>query len=112
VELICGKSRPLETVEGGEGIYGLRRALVLAGAESQVVSLWKVADAATRDLMVAHYRQLLAGEGRAEALRQAQLEIIAGTRTGSGTISISPSARRSSSTVGRIGRSMVRIDGK
>lgn len=64
-------------VQTGEGVYGLRRALVLAGAESQVMSLWKVADDATRDLMVAYYRRLLAGEGRAETLRQAQLEIMA-----------------------------------
>ncbi|MBI4638508.1 MAG: tetratricopeptide repeat protein [Candidatus Rokubacteria bacterium] len=60
----------------GEGVYGLRRALVIAGAESQVLSLWKVADEATRDLMIAFYRRLLAGEGRAEALRQAQLEML------------------------------------
>lgn len=57
----------------GEGIYGLRRALILAGSESQVVSLWQVSDAATRDLMVAYYKELLAGHGRGEALRQVQL---------------------------------------
>src|SRR5262249_48119741 len=58
-------------VKNGEGVYGLRRAVVMAGAESQVMSLWKVADDATRDLMVAYYRRLTHGEGRAEALRQA-----------------------------------------
>jgi CHAT domain-containing protein/Tfp pilus assembly protein PilF len=68
----------LGDVRGGEGVYGLRRALVLAGSESQVMSLWQVSDAATRDLMVAYYRRLQAGEGRTEALRQVQLEMIRG----------------------------------
>jgi CHAT domain-containing protein len=59
-------------VQNGEGVYGLRRALVLAGAETQVASLWKVADAATKDLMVEYYQRLLQGEGRSAALRAAQ----------------------------------------
>ena len=63
-------------VQTGEGVYGLRRALVNAGAETQVMSLWKVDDAATRDLMVDYYRRLQAGEGRSEALRQAQLAML------------------------------------
>jgi len=42
--------------------------MVLAGAESQVMSLWQVNDEATRDLMVEYYRRLQAGEGRSEAL--------------------------------------------
>jgi CHAT domain-containing protein len=41
----------LGEVKNGEGVYGLRRALVLAGSESQVMSLWSVSDAAPRDLM-------------------------------------------------------------
>src|SRR6185295_7202457 len=64
------------TVHNGEGIYGLRRALVLAGSESQVMSLWQISDDATRDLMVGYYKRLRAGEGRAEALRQVQLELL------------------------------------
>ncbi|MDF0673932.1 MAG: CHAT domain-containing protein [Nitrospira sp.] len=63
-------------VQNGEGVYGLRRALVLAGAESQVTSLWKVADDATKDLMVDYYHRLLKGEGRSEALRNAQLTMM------------------------------------
>ena len=38
-------------VQNGEGVYGLRRALVLAGAQTQLASLWKVADTVTKDLM-------------------------------------------------------------
>ncbi len=63
-------------VQNGEGVYGLRRALVLAGAESQVTSLWQVADDATKDLMVDYYKRLLNGEGRSEALRNAQLTMM------------------------------------
>jgi CHAT domain-containing protein/Tfp pilus assembly protein PilF len=65
------------TVENGEGVYGLRRALVLAGAQSQLVSLWNVADVATQELMLDYYQRLLKGEGRSEALRSAQLATLA-----------------------------------
>lgn len=68
----------LGEIQNGEGVYGLRRALVLAGAESQLLSLWKVDDEMTRDLMVRYYTQLLVEKrGRSEALRQIQLERIA-----------------------------------
>jgi CHAT domain-containing protein len=66
----------LGEVKNGDGVYGLRRALVLAGAESQLISLWQVSDRATENLMVSYYRRLQAGEGRAEALRQVQLEML------------------------------------
>jgi CHAT domain-containing protein len=52
-------------------VYGLRRALVVAGAETVVISLWKVNDDTTRQLMEAYYRNLIAGQGRATALREA-----------------------------------------
>ncbi|SEM22829.1 CHAT domain-containing protein [Stigmatella aurantiaca] len=55
----------------GQGVYGLRRALVAAGAETVLVSLWKVNDYATSVLMEAYYRNLLKGQGRATALREA-----------------------------------------
>jgi CHAT domain-containing protein/Tfp pilus assembly protein PilF len=59
-------------VPSGEGVYGMRRALVLAGTASQVVSLWAVDDAATRVLMRDYYAELARGSGRAEALRAAK----------------------------------------
>jgi CHAT domain-containing protein/tetratricopeptide (TPR) repeat protein len=71
-------------VRNGEGVYGLRRALVLAGSESQVMSLWQVSDEATRDLMISYYRRLMAGEGRTEALRQVQLEMLRGGKVEAG----------------------------
>jgi CHAT domain-containing protein len=64
-------------VKNGEGVYGLRRALVLAGAETQMMSLWPVSDEGTRDLMIGYYTALQAGQGRGEALRQVQLKMLA-----------------------------------
>ncbi|MBI4748593.1 MAG: CHAT domain-containing protein, partial [Acidobacteria bacterium] len=63
-------------VKRGDGVFGLRRALVLAGSESQMISLWPVSDAGTRELMFKYYRRLKAGEGRSKALRNAQLDLI------------------------------------
>ncbi|NOU09180.1 MAG: CHAT domain-containing protein [Nitrospira sp.] len=65
------------TVQTGEGVYGLRRALVLAGARTQLVSLWKVNDDAARELMVDYYQRLMKGEGRSGALRAAQQAMMA-----------------------------------
>jgi CHAT domain-containing protein len=66
----------LGDVVNGAGVYGLRRALVLAGSETQVMSLWQVDDAATRDLMADYYTRLQRNEGRTEAMRQAQLTML------------------------------------
>ncbi|NER93637.1 MAG: tetratricopeptide repeat protein [Symploca sp. SIO1B1] len=68
----------LGELDAGEGLYSLRRALVIAGAESQLISLWKVEDNATKELMIAYYDKLLANQGRSEALRQTQLEMLKG----------------------------------
>jgi len=62
-------------VEVGEGVFGLRRSFQIAGAATVVMSLWKVADGPTQELMVDFYGRLLAGAGRAEALREAQLAL-------------------------------------
>jgi CHAT domain-containing protein len=63
-------------VRNGEGVYGLRRAFVLAGAESLVMSLWPVSDAIARETMVAYYTGLRAGLGRGDALRQSKLAML------------------------------------
>jgi CHAT domain-containing protein len=63
-------------VRNGEGVYGLRRAFVLAGAETVVMSLWAVSDAITRETMVAYYTGLRAGLGRRDALRHAKLAML------------------------------------
>ncbi|MDR9401855.1 MAG: tetratricopeptide repeat protein [Halothece sp. Uz-M2-17] len=68
-------------VIAGEGVYGLRRAFTLAGAQAQLMSLWKVADQETKNLMIEYYQRLQQGEGRGEALRQVQLEMLADPAT-------------------------------
>ncbi len=61
-------------IRTGEGVYGLQRALTVAGARSTLLSLWKVDDAATAEFMVRFYKRLKAGEGRADALAAVQAE--------------------------------------
>jgi CHAT domain-containing protein len=60
----------------GEGLVGIVRGFMYAGARRVVASLWKVDDDATGELMGRFYRQML-GEGLAPAaaLRQAQIEM-------------------------------------
>jgi len=64
-------------IDVGEGVASLSRALEYAGARSTITSLWSVPSAQTRDLMVAFYQGLAAGQGKAEALRQAKLTVMA-----------------------------------
>ncbi len=59
----------------GEGVYGLQRALRVAGARSTLLSLWEVDDAATKAFMVNYYTLLKQGMGRAESLRQVQRKL-------------------------------------
>jgi CHAT domain-containing protein/Tfp pilus assembly protein PilF len=63
----------------GEGVLGLRRAFAEAGAQALVLSLWKIPDEETRVLMEAFYRQVVdyPDVDKAEALRRAQLQMIA-----------------------------------
>lgn len=66
----------LGEVLNGEGVYGLRRAFVLAGTESLVMSLWSISDYVTRELMTNYYKNLKSGLGRGASLRQVQLEML------------------------------------
>ena len=52
----------LGEVLNGKGVYGLRRALVMAGAESQLISLWNVSSIDTQELMGGYYGRLSRGE--------------------------------------------------
>ena len=62
----------------GEGVMGLPRAFFYAGAQSVVVSLWNVNDAATAELMKTFYAGMKAGLGGAEALRRAKISLATG----------------------------------
>lgn len=66
----------LGQVHNGEGVYVLRRAFITAGARSLVMSLWKIPDTQTLQLMESFYTHLQKDRlGPAAALRQAQLSL-------------------------------------
>lgn len=66
----------------GEGLNGISRGFMYAGAKRVVVSLWKVNDASTSQLMKSFYQNLRLGDGStaqtrpAAAMRRAQLEVM------------------------------------
>jgi CHAT domain-containing protein len=63
----------LGRTEAGEGVFGLRRALQEAGAESVLMSMWAVPDRETQELMTLFYSNWLSGMTKHEAFRKAQL---------------------------------------
>jgi CHAT domain-containing protein len=65
-------------LKGSEGLYGLHRSFLLAGAKTVLASLWSVPDLETKDLMIEFYRRYLSDEkmSKSETLRQAQLTVI------------------------------------
>jgi CHAT domain-containing protein len=62
-------------MRNGEGVFGLRRALQEAGAQSVLMSLWSVPDEETLELMKRFYAKWLAGMEIHQALKEAQLEM-------------------------------------
>ncbi|WP_299485222.1 CHAT domain-containing protein [Acaryochloris sp. IP29b_bin.137] len=68
----------LGEIISGEGVYGLRRAFTLAGSRSQLMSLWRVRDVSTKDLMVAYYQRLKSGQPRGKALQAVQQQMLKG----------------------------------
>lgn len=59
----------------GQGVFGLRRVFAIAGARSVIVSLWKIPDESTVELVLGFYRYLAKGMNKAQALQRAQLDL-------------------------------------
>jgi CHAT domain-containing protein len=59
----------------GEGVFGLRRAIGIAGAKSLIMSLWHVSDIATQELMLSLYQGIQSGMTISNALHQAQISL-------------------------------------
>ena len=66
----------LGQIRKGEGMIGFTRAFHYAGASNLVVSMWKVNDQPTANLMIEFYKHFRSGKSYAEALRSAKLELI------------------------------------
>ena len=66
----------------GEGVIGLTRAFMYAGAPTVGVSLWSVADASTAQLMSDFYKRMLTGQGMSPnaAMRESQKAMIDGKK--------------------------------
>jgi CHAT domain-containing protein len=62
-------------IQNGEGVYGLQRALHIAGAKAVLLSLWDVDDKVGREFMVLFYEKWLGGMMKTEAFRATQMEI-------------------------------------
>ena len=75
----------LGDVKVGDGVQGLQRAFLLAGARSLIMSLYSVPDTESRELMRDFYGSLKAGKSKAAALHEAELKMIRERRTKGGT---------------------------
>ncbi len=64
-------------VQGGEGVFGLKRAFIIAGTKTLVMSLWSVPSAETTRLMINFYDSISQDRSKAGSLREAKLDMIA-----------------------------------
>ena len=64
----CDSGRGAIMPSTGDSIYGLKRAISVAGAKSSLLSLWKVSDDGTAKFMEYFYKKIKEGKGKSEAL--------------------------------------------
>ena len=74
----------LGDLEIGQGVRGLRQAFLYAGAKTLLISLFKVPDTATQQLMHRFYEALSQGKNKLASIREARLETIRARRAESG----------------------------
>ncbi len=65
----------LGDIRNGEGVYGLQRAFKVAGAKSILISLWKVDDKVTQELMSVFYYYYMQTSNKRQSFNQAQAQI-------------------------------------
>lgn len=65
----------LGDIKGSEGVFGLQRAFKMAGVKNIIMSLWKVPDKETQELMTLFYNYCFSGKSVHDALQSAQSDM-------------------------------------
>jgi CHAT domain-containing protein len=82
--VLSGCDTGLGDIQTGEGVLGLRRAFLYAGARSLLVSLYSVPDQETIHFMSNFYESLKAGAGKLDSFHNAQLAVLLAKRRQTG----------------------------
>jgi len=67
-------ARNANALSGREAVFGMPRAMLRAGADSVLTSLWPVSEREAADMLALYYKHWLDGDDKWAALRKAQLE--------------------------------------